>query len=219
MNTTAPPTRAEERLGPTRVALTFDDGPSAWTEPILDILAANQSDATFFVIGSLVESRREVLERIVSEGHEVGDHSWSHPHLARDCDDERVHLELARTNNAGEAAVGLRPLRFRAPYYDVDARVEEIAAGLGLAHTPGTVTPPDWRASVRSGLLVRLVLQLIRPAGIIGLHDGIPPEEGALPGASRAATVETVPAFLPRLRETGHECVTASSLLDGRERA
>ncbi len=197
-----------------RVALTFDDGPSAWTEPILDILAANQSHATFFVIGSFVRSRREVLERIVAEGHELGNHSWSHPRLARDCDDERVRLELQRTSDAIEAAVGLRPRRFRAPYYDVDGRVERIASGLGLTHTPGTVTPPDWRAAVRSGFLVTLVLQLVGPAGIIGLHDGVPPEEADVPGASRAVTVETVATFLPRLRERGYEGVTASCLLD-----
>ena len=102
------------------------------------------------------------------------------------------------------AAVGLPPRRFRAPYYDVDERVETVASSLGLAHTPGTVTPPDWRPSVRSGLLVTLVLQLIGPAGIIGLHDGIPPDELHLPGASRAVTVETVAAILPRLNEAGY---------------
>jgi hypothetical protein len=79
------------------------------------------------------------------------------------------------------------------------------------------VTPPDWRPSVRSGLLVTLVLQLIRPAGIIGLHDGIPPHELHLPSASRAVTVETVAAVVPRLHEAGYACVTASSLLDAPE--
>ena len=201
------------------IALTFDDGPSAWTEPILDILAANNARATFFVIGSLVETRPQVLQRIVAEGHEVGNHSWSHPRLARDCDDERVRVELARTNDVIAAAVGLHPRRFRAPYYDVDEGVETVASSLGLAHTPGTVTPPDWRPSVRSGLLVTLVLQLIRPLGIIGLHDGIPPDELHLPGVSRAVTVETVAAFLPRLNEAGYACVTASSLLDADEPA
>ncbi len=203
----------ERNTSERRIALTFDDGPSAWTEPILDILAANKASATFFVIGSLVAARSHVLERILAEGHEVGNHSWSHPRLARDCDDERIHEELARTNDAIAAAVGRAPHRFRAPYYDVDQRVETVASRLGLAHTPGTVTPPDWRPSVRSGLLVTLVLQLIRPSGIIGLHDGIPPHELNLPGASREVTVETVAAVLPRLTEAGYVCVTASSLL------
>lgn len=198
-----------------RVALTFDDGPSAWTEPILDILAAHGAHATFFVIGSLAERRADVLRRIVAEGHEVGNHSWSHPHLARDCDDERVRLELGQTNDVVESILGFRMRRFRCPYYDVDDRVEAVAALLGLKHTPGTLTPPDWRTTARSGFLATLVLQLVRPDTIVGLHDGIPPTEGADRVATRAATVEAVATFLPRLCERGFECVTASMLLDG----
>jgi peptidoglycan/xylan/chitin deacetylase (PgdA/CDA1 family) len=200
-----------------RIALTFDDGPSEWTGPLLDVLAANEARATFFVVGSMAERRPELLERIVAEGHELGNHSWSHPHLARDCGDEQVRLELERTSAVLEAVVGVPPRRFRCPYYDVDARVEAVAAGLGLAYTPSTVTPPDWRPTARSGFLATLVLQLIGPGGIVGLHDGIPPDELEAPGASRAATVEAVAAFLPRLRERGYESVTASSLLAGPE--
>jgi peptidoglycan/xylan/chitin deacetylase (PgdA/CDA1 family) len=198
-----------------RLALTFDDGPSEWTEPILDLLAARGARGTFFVIGSQVERRPELLARMLAEGHEVGNHSWSHPHLARDCDDEQVRVELSRTNDVLASVLGEPVRRFRCPYYDVDARVEAIAAELGLRHTPGTVTPPDWRPTARSGFLATLVLQLVGPDGIVGLHDGIPPEEADNPRASRAVTVETVATFLPRLVERGYECVTASRLLNG----
>ena len=200
-----------------RLALTFDDGPSEWTGPILDLLAASGARGTFFVIGSQVERRPELLRRMLAEGHEVGNHSWSHPHLARDCDDAIVRLELTRTNEALASVLGERVRRFRCPYYDVDTRVEAIGAELGLRHTPGTVTPPDWRPTARSSFLATLVLQLVRPGGIVGLHDGIPPEEAENPEASRAVTVETVATFLPRLVERGYECVTASQLLDGGE--
>jgi chitooligosaccharide deacetylase len=194
-----------------RIALTFDDGPSAWTEPLLDLLAAHEAHATFFVMGSAVAARPQTLQRIVAEGHELGNHSWSHPHLARDCDDEQVRLELERTSHAIEELTATTVHRFRCPYYDVDARVEAVAATLGLTHTRGDLTPPDWRAGVRSGFLATLVLQLARDEEVLGLHDGIPPDEQE--GASRAVTVEAVATFLPRLRERGYECVTASSLL------
>jgi peptidoglycan/xylan/chitin deacetylase (PgdA/CDA1 family) len=200
-----------------RIGLTFDDGPSDWTEPILDILAAQACRATFFVIGNVAERRAEVLHRIVAEGHEVGNHTWSHPRLARDCDDERVQLELRRTNEVLEGILGSRVRRFRAPYYDVDERVKAIAATLGLEHTPGTVRPPDWVPNPRSNLIATLALQQVGPDCIVGLHDGIPPEEADAPGASRQATVDAVAVIVPRLRERGYECVTASMLLDGAE--
>lgn len=195
-----------------RISLTFDDGPSAWTEAVLDLLAANGAQATFFLLGSAASERPEVVRRIVADGHEIGNHSWSHPHLARDCDDEQVRRELQTTNELLEQLVGQPLRRFRCPYYDVDERVEAIASTLGLRHTPGHLTPPDWKHGVRSSFLATLVLQLAREDEVIGLHDGVPPDE--LADGSRAATVEALAAFLPRLRERGFDCVTASALLD-----
>ena len=194
-----------------RVALTFDDGPSRWTDPILDVLAANEARATFFLIGSAVEAHPEVVRRIAAAGHEVGNHSWSHPHLASECDDSRVEEELRRTNDVLASVVGTPPRRFRAPYHDVDARVEAVAARLGLEQTTSTVAAPDWHASARSAFIVTIVLQRIRPDAIVGLHDGVPPDEGD--GCTRDATVAAVAKLVPTLRERGFEFVTASELL------
>jgi peptidoglycan/xylan/chitin deacetylase (PgdA/CDA1 family) len=195
-----------------RVALTFDDGPAEWTEPILDVLAANDARATFFVIGSVAENRADVLRRIVADGHELGNHSWSHPWLARDCDDDRVYEELDRTNRVLADHLGSPPRRFRAPRYDVDARVIAVAHRLGLRHTRGDVTPPDWDERCTVGFIVTYVLQQVRGDTIIGLHDGVPPTSRS--GKSRNATVEAVASFVPRLRERGFDCITASALLD-----
>jgi peptidoglycan/xylan/chitin deacetylase (PgdA/CDA1 family) len=196
-----------------RIALTFDDGPSEWTEPILDILAANDALATFFVIGSAVEERVNTLERIVAEGHEIGNHTWSHPRLASHCDDQRVLGELERTNALLRRLLGSPPLRFRAPHYDVDARVETLARSLGLVHTPGDVTPPDWDERFSERVIATHVLQRARSGDVVGLHDGVPP---AAPRASRQRTVDAVALILPRLRERGTTCVAASALFDGR---
>jgi peptidoglycan/xylan/chitin deacetylase (PgdA/CDA1 family) len=192
-------------------ALTFDDGPSAWSESILDILAAHNARATFFVIGSLAKQRVDVLRRMTAEGHEVGNHTWSHPWLARDCDDERVQEELERTNAVLGELLGVSPHRFRAPHYDVDERVAAIASRLGLAHTRGDVVPPDWHARSTAAFIATFVLQQVRPDAVVGLHDGIPPN-GAVSG-TRQPTVEAVATIVPRLRERGFECVTASALL------
>jgi len=199
-----------------RIALTFDDGPSRWTCPLLDILAAHDARATFFVIGSTVDGQADLLRRMVAEGHEIGNHSWSHPHLARDCEDDRVREELERTNTAVEAVVGSPMRRFRCPYFDVDKRVEAIAAAMGLAHTPGTIKLHDWDPLLSSSALSAAVLDLARPRSIIALHDGIPAHEVEKRFDSRDATVEAVAEFVPRLRDRGYEFVTASKLLDRR---
>ena len=194
------------------VALTFDDGPSEWTAPILDLLAEHRAQATFFLIGSLIAGRPEIVERMQAEGHEIGNHTWSHPSLTRDCDDAQVRDELERTNEALVAVVGNQPARFRAPRYEVDARVEAVAAEIGLRHTRGDVRPPDWKAHCTSTFIAAFALPQIRTGTIVGLHDGIPPS--ARTGtARRDATVAAVATMLPRLLGAGHTLVTASTLL------
>lgn len=200
-----------------QIALTFDDGPSEWTEPILDILAANGARATFFVIGSLAEGRADVLRRMIEDGHEVGNHTWSHPWLARDCDDSRVEDELERTNATLARLLGRPPHRFRAPHYDVDERVEAIGARLGLEHTRGDVTPPDWHEKSTAAFIATFVLQQARAGTVVGLHDGIPPGRPAAGGRRR--TVDAVASVVPRLRERGIDCITASALLGRGETA
>jgi chitooligosaccharide deacetylase len=195
----------------TPVALTFDDGPSEWTQAILDVLVAHDASATFFVIGSVAEERTDLVRRIAAAGNEIGNHTWSHPHLARDCDDGQVQQELQRTSDLLEAILGQAPTRFRAPYHDVDARVERIASSVGLEHTTSTVAAPDWHPAASSAFIATVVLQRVRPAAVIGLHDGFPPDEEAT--TSREATVAAVANLVPTLRDRGFECVTASALL------
>jgi chitooligosaccharide deacetylase len=194
------------------IALTFDDGPAEWTEPILDVLAEHSAHATFFVIGSAAERQPELILRIAAAGHEIGNHTWSHPRLS-ECDDDRVRAELETTNAALREILGRAPLRFRAPHYDADARVLAIASDLDLAHTGGNVTPPDWHASCTAAYITAFVVQQARAGAVIGLHDGIPPT-GGKGGRSRQATVDAVREIVPRLRDLGFECVTAGALLE-----
>lgn len=196
------------------VCLTFDDGPSSVNTPeVLDLLARHDARATFFVVGKKIAGRDGLLQRMVAEGHEIGNHTWSHPRLARDCDDERVREELTSTSAAIAAVAGEAPRRFRGPRYDVDARVLEVAAGLGLRHTHGDVTPPDWKEQCSTAFISTFVLQQVAPDCVIGLHDGIPRNE-VRPGATRQRTVDAVARVVPILENRGVECVTASMLLD-----
>src|SRR5205085_523703 len=83
--------------------------------------------------------RLDYVRQLRDEGHEIGNHTWSHPSLSRDCDDAQVRDELERTNDLLTEILGGAPPRFRAPHFDVDERVERVAAELGLRHTPANV--------------------------------------------------------------------------------
>jgi peptidoglycan-N-acetylglucosamine deacetylase len=195
-----------------RIALTFDDGPAVWTESILDTLASSGARATFFVVGLTAEGRPDIVKRIVGDGHELGNHTWSHPRLATECDDGQVRTELERTNELLRDVVGLAPSRFRAPRYDVDERVIAIASMLGLSHTHGDVTPPDWDSACTTPFIVTFVLQQARHGAVIGLHDGVAPG-GSRRERSQQATADAVARFVPELAHRGFEVVTASELL------
>src|SRR2546425_12660844 len=98
------------------IAMTFDDGPSASLTPkLLDLLAAHHIKATFFVIGENVAEHPEIVARAAREGHEIGNHSWSHPNFAK-MSQENVRSQLQRTDDAIKNATGIRPMLLRPPY-------------------------------------------------------------------------------------------------------
>lgn len=113
-------------IGESVVALTFDDGPSAWTAAILDMLAAHDSDATFFALGCLaaVDGGGETLRRIVETGSEVGNHTFSDPSLPT-LEDGAIREELERAGPVIEEASGTTLRYWRPPYFHVDSRVRE----------------------------------------------------------------------------------------------
>src|ERR1043166_7250206 len=98
------------------VAMTFDDGPSAKLTPrLLDLLAAHHIHATFFVIGQNVSENPEITARAAREGHEIGNHSWSHPNFAK-MSTEGVRNQLRKTDEAIKSATGASPKLMRPPY-------------------------------------------------------------------------------------------------------
>ena len=98
------------------IAMTFDDGPSAVLTPkLLDVLAARHIKATFFVLGENIAEHPEIVARAAREGHEIGNHSWSHPNFAK-MSLESIRSQLQRTDDAIKNATGNRPTLFRPPY-------------------------------------------------------------------------------------------------------
>ncbi|PYK87793.1 MAG: polysaccharide deacetylase, partial [Verrucomicrobia bacterium] len=128
------------------IALTFDDGPSEKLTPrLLDLLAQYHIHATFFVIGENVSQHPEILQRAAREGHEIGNHSWSHPNLAKMSDDG-VRSQIKRTEEAIIGAIGSRPVLLRPPYGSLTTRQKHfIHDDLSYEIILWDVDPLDWK--------------------------------------------------------------------------
>jgi len=150
--------------------LTFDDGPSESTGQVLDLLAEYGLSAHFFVVGLRAQERSDLVKRAAADGHIVGNHTWDHAGLAAIPGDADVIDKLARANEAIGKILGTPPTLFRGPYGMVDARVERLAATLGLTHMGWEVVTGDF-----SGPDVETIVRAILGAGprdVVLLHDG-----------------------------------------------
>jgi len=183
------------------IALTFDDGPSAANTPrLLEMLAARKIKATFFVVGRCVQEHPEVLKRTVAEGHEIGNHSWSHPKLSS-MSDAAVHAEIKKTHDAVLAAAGVAPKSFRPPYGAFTERQQRWAfQEFGYPTILWTVDPFDWKKPGPK-VVAQRILSETKPGAIILVHD------------IHKQTVDAIPEVLDGLLAKGFKFVTVSELL------
>jgi len=191
------------------VALTFDDGPDpTWTPRILAVLRREHVPATFFVIGQQAERYPRLLRQELDEGHVIGDHTYSHPNLAK-LPDWRSRLEIAGAAWAVEGATGRRPLLFRSPYGNGDAApnnrkkgADQLAADLGFHPVGWTDDTDDWQQH-GPDTIVHTALDQLSERTIILLHDG---------GGPRDQTVAALPRIIEALKARGYLFVNADAL-------
>jgi peptidoglycan/xylan/chitin deacetylase (PgdA/CDA1 family) len=194
------------------VALTFDDGPSSWTDQILDLLAESGGRATFFVCGVAIGGREDTLRRCVAEGHEIANHTHTHPEL-RELDRTAIGAELEAASSAIELVIGRRPVHFRPPYFESSPDVEAVSRELGLGEPIGAdAWTSDWDQDPAEQLLAAITATC-RAGSIIDLHDAVPPQDRAPTPPTRDETVRTVGLLLPWLAERGLSSVTVTELL------
>ncbi len=189
------------------VALTFDDGPNdPATARILDVLAAKDVKATFFVVGENAEVYPDTVRRIVAEGHALGNHSYRH--RKRDALLDPSYGELERAQRAIAAAAGFRPALYRAPNgFHTPWQLRAVRrAGLVTVHW--NVQTKDWERP-DPDTIVRRVLDHVRPGAIVLLHDG----DDTRHGSDRTPTVEALPQIIDALRARGYRFVTVPELL------
>ena len=183
------------------IALSFDDGPNPKLTPkLLDILAAHHIKATFFVIGENAAEYPDIVARAAREGHEIGNHSWSHPYLAK-LSDDAVRRELQRTDDAIKNATGTRPTLLRPPYGSLASRQKRwIHDEFGYQIILWDVDPFDWKRPGPNVVCNRVVKQT-RAGSIVLSHD------------IHAGTIEAMPCILNQLEAKGFKFVTVSELI------
>ena len=181
------------------IALTFDDGPGPYTEKLLDILDKYDAKATFFLIGSKVSARADTLRRMQSRGHQLGNHSWSHPELNK-VSAEQLASEIDQTNNAIKQAVGTKPNIIRPPYGAFNRAVLEQFRQRGMSAVVWSVDTRDW-ADRNSEIVCSRAVAGARNGAVILMHD------------IHQTSVNAVPCILNSLKQQGYSFVTVQNLI------
>lgn len=183
------------------IAMTYDDGPHPTNTPrLLDILRQRNIKATFYVIGKNVDMYPHLTRRIVAEGHEIGNHTYTHRNL-KTLSDAQVISEMSRTRESITKATGIRPRTMRPPYGALYQRQREMIMNqFGYPTIMWAVDPRDWQRPGVSVVRDRIVSQTTNGA-IVLAHD------------LHAPTVDAMPATLDGLLDKGFKFVTVSQLL------
>jgi cellulose synthase/poly-beta-1,6-N-acetylglucosamine synthase-like glycosyltransferase/spore germination protein YaaH/peptidoglycan/xylan/chitin deacetylase (PgdA/CDA1 family) len=199
-----------------KIVLSFDDGPDRrWTPKILDILREKHAPAVFFVIGSQANQAPDILKREYNEGHEIGNHTFTHPKFDEISVTE-TKWQLNLTERLIESTLGVKSILFRPPY-GIDHQpeyAEEVAQlpypqELGYIIVGQRVDPDDWRLTDEKRQrpaeeIAADVLRQAKKGNIVLLHDG---------GGEREQTVTALPLIIDGLRANGYQLVSVSDLI------
>ncbi len=184
-----------------RIALSFD---ATWgtsrTDRLLEILRRHGVKTTFFLAGNWVKSYPEYVRKIAAEGHEIGNHSYTHPHMAT-LSREQIRQELEENQRRIDALVG-RPdvLLFRPPFGEYDDAVIEVASELGYYTVQWSIDSLDWQDLSADAMIARILRSVERGDIILFHNDG-------------THTPEAVDRLIPMLKEKGFQIVPVSQLI------
>ena len=193
-----------------QIALTYDDGPNdPHTLRLLEVLARQDVQATFFLIGSHVQQHPEIAREIVQAGHAVGNHTFTHPLLTFKSESE-IRQQLSECRAALQDAIGEHSNLFRPPFGGRRPAVLRVARELGMQPVMWNVTGYDWNAPP-ADVIERKVAKQIRGGDVILLHDGGHKEMGA----DRSQTVMATDRLIVRYKSEGYEFVTIPRMIGG----
>jgi len=193
-----------------QMVLTFDDGPNeTYTPAILDILKQEHVPAAFFILGVNAEDNLSLLSRIYSEGHEIGNHTFTHPNLA-EVGSERTALELNATRRIIESVTSHSTILFRAPYNadsepeTMDEIIPVVEAKRHNYYTVGeSIDPEDWQPGITADTILARIIKQENNGNVILLHDA---------GGDRSQTVAALPRIIQHFRDKGYTFTTVAAL-------
>ncbi|WP_407936284.1 polysaccharide deacetylase family protein [Litchfieldia alkalitelluris] len=186
------------------VAITFDDGPNPlYTKQVLDIFQEVSGKATFYMIGEQMDKHPDVVKMVVSQGHEIGNHTFTHPMLTK-LSSEDCFKEFEQTDLLIQELTGSRPTTFRPPYINYNNETLEMAEKFGY-HSIGALNMDalDWEQPGVDHILLKS-RNHVSNGSILLFHDGF---------GDRSQTIEAVRALVFELKEQGYQLVTVSELL------
>ncbi|RYY67139.1 MAG: glycosyltransferase [Chitinophagaceae bacterium] len=205
-----------------KIVLTFDDGPDpTWTPEILDVLSEKHVPATFFLVGQNCENNIPLVKRIFREGHELGDHTFTHPNIA-EVSHQRAVVEMEATRLLIECITGHSTVLFRAPYNAdfTPEKIEELMP-VAIARTHNyldvgeSIDPEDWEPGVTADTIFQRVVDIknkieregrdLTGGNIILLHDA--------GGDSRAETLKALPRIIDYYKQRGYTFTTVADYL------
>ena len=181
------------------IVLTFDDGPSAYTNRLLDILNENGARATFFIVGKSVDYRKSTVERIFNEGHEVASHTWNHYELTR-LDRQEIIDEITSTRDKLNSVTGGNHYLVRPPYGSFDDEVKSVGSELGVVYVNWSVDTLDWKLKDAT-LIHNKIMESAYNGAIILCHD------------IHKTTVDAMETVIPELIADGYQIVTFSEMM------
>lgn len=182
-----------------QIAITLDGMWGAeYTEDILQVLHEHDVEITFFFGGNWLEDYPELAKKIAEEGHEIGNHTYSHPHL-NSLSKSEIEEELIRNQKLIESLVGRQPKVFRPPFGEYSNKVINVAKELGFQTIQWSIDSLDWK-DPGNEVIVNRVLDKVSPGDIILMHN------------NAADIVEALEVLVPKLKEKGYEIVKISEL-------
>jgi peptidoglycan/xylan/chitin deacetylase (PgdA/CDA1 family) len=186
-----------------KVALTFDDGPNLFTPSVLEVLERHKIKGTFYLLGENIERQPDIVQRIVQQGHAVGNHTYSHPDL-RKLKPEEVHSELVRTGELFQQIVGWKPKILRAPFGFENPAIITEAQNMGYEVTLWSLDTEDWQKPGREAIKAT-VLNKVTNGDIILMH---------CKGGETAGIAASLDELIQELKKMGYTMVTVPELLN-----
>lgn len=187
------------------IALTFDDGPSSYTTQILDILSQRKVKASFFWMGLNMQTNQPIMERALSEGHTLANHSWNHPH-GRELSDQQLWQEqVLKTNELFQDSLGITPRFYRPPYGEISDEQIAFLDEKGMKVILWSVDTRDWNSPiVTSKNISDVMINNHHPEVINLMHDA---------GGDRQSTVNSLPKIIDYYRSQGYRFVNLQEML------